>query len=801
MGLLLLVLYAVILVGSVCGLNAALRLGVLTRRIGSLERRFATSEGRAGYELAPVVPRAVPAAPPAVAPAAVAPALVAAAAVAPAAAAVLPAAVPVGPPEPEPESGTELAAAAWSAFRTSGAPASPAPAAAAPIAPPSDDRTGAALDPVETPVAQAPKAAPAPAPALSPATSPESEDADWWHRFELQAGTRWVTWLGAGALVIAAALFVKLAIDQGWLGPVARLAMGSAVGVGLLFAGWRASRAEMRPLAQGLFGAGLGVLYVAMYVAFASYGLIAREIVFAAMVGVTVAGCAIALRHDAQPIAVLALVGGLLTPVALRSGGGAESALLPYLLVLDLGAVAIALVRRWFAIEVIALAGTWLLFGGLVERTSGVGTSGLAWVAVFHVMFEVVPFGVHLRRKTSPDPRRMPLSVAGTAAAIACAVELLAFQRTAIGVVVLALAGLYGVLEVIRRRAARAELGFVELAVALAVLAVPLLLEGHAATVAWGLEACALLALGFHDRRPTMRLAALGVLALAVGHGAVMRWPHHAPGFRPFVNAELAGGLIGPLLACAFAGLHAPLRRRGDGREGWLGIAAAIAGGGLVIVLAHTELARWFALEGRRGDAELALLWAAGSLIALGLGRRSAAAGAASVLAAVMAMGLCFAAYLAPAPSIVVLNLRFAGAVVIALALVANGAALARRDPTWGWLSWAVAVVAFGVAIGAEAYLHHAGRRAHTALSIAWSGYAGVLLAIGFLRGRRELRLAGLGLLGLVAAKLLLVDLAGAAQAYRVLSFLIAGVLMIGVSYAYHRLEQRTLSGRGRPPA
>jgi uncharacterized membrane protein len=60
---------------------------------------------------------------------------------------------------------------------------------------------------------------------------------------------------------------------------------------------------------------------------------------------------------------VLALLGGLLTPVAVSSGAGSRDALFAYLLVLDLGAVALALARGWRVVEVLALAGTWVMFG------------------------------------------------------------------------------------------------------------------------------------------------------------------------------------------------------------------------------------------------------------------------------------------------------------------------------------------------------------------------------------------------------------------------------------------------------
>ena len=54
----------------------------------------------------------------------------------------------------------------------------------------------------------------------------------------------------------------------------------------------------------------------------------------------------------------------------------------------------------------------------------------------------------------------------------------------------------------------------------------------------------------------------------------------------------------------------------------------------------------------------------------------------------------------------------------------------------------------------------------------------------------RVVRLVALGLFGLTAAKLVLVDLAVLRQIYRIVSFLVIGLLMIGASYLYHRIER-----------
>jgi uncharacterized membrane protein len=76
-------------------------------------------------------------------------------------------------------------------------------------------------------------------------------------------------------------------------------------------------------------------------------------------------------------------------------------------------------------------------------------------------------------------------------------------------------------------------------------------------------------------------------------------------------------------------------------------------------------------------------------------------------------------------------------------------------------------------------------------LSIVWSAYAAGALMIGFWRKIRPLRFAALGLFGITVMKLVIVDMARVNQIYRIVSFLVLGLLMIGASYLYHRLEKR----------
>ena len=80
------------------------------------------------------------------------------------------------------------------------------------------------------------------------------------------------------------------------------------------------------------------------------------------------------------------------------------------------------------------------------------------------------------------------------------------------------------------------------------------------------------------------------------------------------------------------------------------------------------------------------------------------------------------------------------------------------------------------------------------AWSGAWMALALGLMAAGVLRGQRELRLAGLGVIALVTAKVFLVDMGGLTGLWRVLSFLGLGLSLIGLGRLYQRIAARRVA-------
>jgi len=84
--------------------------------------------------------------------------------------------------------------------------------------------------------------------------------------------------------------------------------------------------------------------------------------------------------------------------------------------------------------------------------------------------------------------------------------------------------------------------------------------------------------------------------------------------------------------------------------------------------------------------------------------------------------------------------------------------------------------------------------RTQVGLSVLWATYAGAALAWGFVRSNPAIRYVALGLLGLTVVKVFAVDFAEVKTSYRILSFLVLGVVLLLVSLAYQKL-------RSTPPA
>ena len=317
--------------------------------------------------------------------------------------------------------------------------------------------------------------------------------------FEQTVGLKWAAWGGAILSVIAVALGVKYAYDQGWLGGLpdsAKLVLMSLGGLGLIAAGEVVYRRVNRLSAVGLYAAGVASLFVISYAGFGYYGLYARPAAFTLMGLSTLIGAAVAVRGRLASVGILSLIGGNVAPLLLGGDSSSPAPLLLYLLALQLVALFLAwwgAGPKWWAIRGVSLATTalWaatLLLGGGFEGQVIFAACGFALLYQVELILSTLKTGETPSIDRSPGVVFSLIVTALLAAAIYYASR--GQAKLTQGLWLNLLAGAVAAIAVglrawRREQFAALSAGFAVQAAALVVASVPVALGGGAVVVAW----------------------------------------------------------------------------------------------------------------------------------------------------------------------------------------------------------------------------------------------------------------------------------------------------------------------------
>ncbi|HWW60428.1 MAG TPA: DUF2339 domain-containing protein, partial [Thermoanaerobaculia bacterium] len=160
------------------------------------------------------------------------------------------------------------------------------------------------------------------------------------YQLESIIGRRWVGWVAVVLILFATAFFLKYAFDNRWIGELGRVSIGIAFGIGMCLAGFRYQQRGWRIFAQILTGGGVVLLYLSTYAAFGYYHLVGQKTAFVYLAVLIAEAAALALVYNAPAIAIMALIGGLLTPLLLHSDRNQYRSFFLYLIALDAGALA-----------------------------------------------------------------------------------------------------------------------------------------------------------------------------------------------------------------------------------------------------------------------------------------------------------------------------------------------------------------------------------------------------------------------------------------------------------------------------
>jgi uncharacterized membrane protein len=379
-------------------------------------------------------------------------------------------------------------------------------------------------------------------PAVNPPAAQDRAD------LESRIGSHWLNRIGITAVLIGVSYFLKFAFDNNWIGPAGRVAIGLVAGIAVVVWSESFRRRKYVVFSYSLKAVGIGVLYLSLYAAFQVYSLIPGGVAFTMMFAVTAAMAVMAWTQDAEALAAFALIGGFSTPLLLSTGQNREVALFAYIILLDLGALALVIFKPWRRLLLLSYFGTLGLYIGwystFYDVTQVRMTVGFA--TLFFAIFAIAPLLAQPAAKgwisDSVPPLMAVVNAAGYFLQIYIMFEEIGTKDTAW--FALALAALYILLSRQARdrkenpEAAKiVDLLHLALAIGFITVAIPIRLDAHWVTMGWFVEAAVLLWVAERIHSELLNMFVVGALVLGVGRLVLIDNFHIT---RPIFNSRIA---------------------------------------------------------------------------------------------------------------------------------------------------------------------------------------------------------------------------------------------------------------------
>jgi len=349
---------------------------------------------------------------------------------------------------------------------------------------------------------------------------------------ERRIGSQWLNRVGVVAVLVGVSYFLKLAFDNGWIGPGLRVLIGLLAGVGLCWWSERFRRPNSLALSYSLKAVGVGVLYLSLWASFQLYHLLPGAIAFMAMILVTAGTAGLAIMQDAELLAGLALLGGLLTPVLCGTHVNHEAALFLYLLLLSAGAFVLQRVKPWPRILFGAFMGSFLLGAAWFNSyySDDQYAESLLFFTLLFALFAVAPLYALLEPERDRPTRQTGLLLAILNAGAYFTAIYSQLEASGISVQVraaayaLGLAVVYAALAIALDRRVSERPGVERLlpiahyglAISFLTIGIALRLHQHWITLAWLAEGALLFWAGASTARHRLKLFAGVVVALGL---------------------------------------------------------------------------------------------------------------------------------------------------------------------------------------------------------------------------------------------------------------------------------------------
>ena len=606
---------------------------------------------------------------------------------------------------------------------------------------------------------------------------------------ERAIGERWFLYAGVILLLLAVVFFLRYAFERNWLSPAVRVASGCITGLMLIVGGRQLSASGYRNYGLSLAGAGFVVLYLSIYAALNFYGLLSPVVAFALLFVVSAGAAWLADMEVSPPLAVVAVAGGFATPFLVGGHEDAQLVLFTYDALLIAATTFLALRRRWWYLNVLAL--------GLTVMTVG------AWAAEYYVPAKALRtelfltlyctmFLVILRASLGSASRRARHGVHALVAApvlyhFASVAILYARPEAFLAYLILASTASLVIAE-------RADLPSLR---ALAWLAVTVPLAEWVDEYRTHLAASVVTIVAVYAAYLAAEIQALHTKRW---HPTIDTLLNDANGLAVYAELYIAisGRVSGhlALIATGMAVWNAAIaafvwRWDWDRALHWLAVAATLLAIAIAIAFEGPWVVVMWGVEGA-------------ALLAIGIytGHGPARAGGWVLLVIAVLRWTGFDVQRTDIATMAVLNARtLSGLLLVGLlyGLAVFEGAAADRDDMRRWQRAALFVSGSALAVGVVSreidvyWALQAARGEFTdiirqaMLSAAWALSAAIAITVGIRRHYRPIRYFAIALFAVTIAKVLLVDLDTLAGIDRIIAFLVVGVVLLFASFLYQR--------------
>jgi|GEM_PF-270866 len=667
--------------------------------------------------------------------------------------------------------------------------------------------------------------------------------------WEFALASQWLLRIGILILVLGLGFFVKYSIDHDLITQEARVLATALAGMSMLVLGTRLLGGKYDLLGQGLMGGGLTTLYFSVFAAAHFYHLISLSLAFLLMALITALAGGLTLRYSSILVAVLGVLGGYGTPIMITAGVFHFTPLFGYMLILGIGVFFVCLYKQWPLVQHLAfLCNCALYYSAMTRYETADFPEVFPFAGSFFILFSTMSFIHHLAFRTKSNLLDLLALVLNVAVFFHTANDMLYpfYGKTGSGYLCFFLSFFYWLHVVIflRWKLLDRELliCFLGLSSFFLTLALPLLFSAQWLTSCWAIQSVAMIWVAKKVGSRFLVQLAYILLAIVMGRMVLFDFPSHfaaPPQGQPpiaqpplelaeFLRAllerviqfgiPLASIFTGALLANpAQLGTQDELMRSND-IPAWQGAKSAqlfLIAAGVILTFSYlfleTNRTIGYLYEPFLLTALTLILVLLGLtlnlLFAMGKISGSEAGGLLWVIALVL-MGK-FLAYDIPswqpdtqwifAPPYLARDVIFRaldfGSVLILF--FGTGSFFRQINTTYKtgpvFIGLGLLLSLIYLTLETTNLLHYLGMAGLKSggVSIVWAIYALGMLLWGIGKQQRAIRYVGLALFTVVAFKVFLVDLAYLDPFYRIIAFIILGLVLLCGSFLYLKYQTR----------